>query len=981
MPFMPTRQLLGLALSSLLLSSCDSSYRFPSLIEKPDTSLPDPSEPTGPDTPPGPANPIDPTDPPGPTDPIDPPGPTDPIDPPGPTDPTDPPGPTDPTDPPDPTDPIDPPGPTDPIDPPPPAPTFPEPTSARWDELDVGGFYDVDATGNTRAVRNDLSGNLPAMVQFAQSHTVDPKGNEARHMPRLTSERAALLLVTPDPSLGPIDSLRVAVSVNGQAKGSRTLLHPNQMYRSDNTAGNTRRDYNYSRRAFSVHLPWDWVVPGMSLSISDDNGRNGNLAAADIEFGAPGELVVQSIRMGMLTAPNGQGDGQWFLAQPEQAAADYFQTIPAAQLTVGYYEPLQLDRVMVGSGVIYDIHSSDPSLRQSAVDGGVYGGDMREDVGKSTVSVGTNLANFGLSSSAMKSQNQPQLFQHVLAHHNVGLYANGRQSHGLSGGNGMLTVYDTRGNEFSHEIGHHYGLGHYPGLSNGNYFWAGHHHDSGWGYIAYRKRMRANLHWNRGKNDGMAGMPVFEDLYSFGSDAMSGGHYASSLSHYTHYTGYSAQMAIQPALNRVVPDQDSSTGWSRWNATTRRMEQAAPATGSSSVIHMNLPGGHYLRPRLFGVPVFTLIGGYDPDSGKAVLYPPMRGNWGNVYDLPAPAASATARQCWVRVQFANGSSRQVELAGKRMSAGSVNKLHINLAQADKPTQASLSCREPGAQATLLDTVSFPQNLATMRAPVVVGREAGYSALRRVELPQLEAALNSKAGSKLIKLSSNEKLLHASWGDDSTGLSSSAREVLQRYNTQESNALRLNRWMSRYRSDLEASNNTAALAALKSLLTTLGLDQAPLLPPAQLMRLPAGHCLKVELVNGQPSPYVSGSSACTGDKNEQWLADARGSIRSAAHPTYCLSGTGGNSASVQMSPCNRDNTNQEFDLSALPAIKRAGRCLDLSGGYLSNNRQAIITYNCSGGSNQRWTGLQPNENLLLALLNNRNLTTLMQLDLD
>lgn len=333
------------------------------------------------------------------------------------------------------------------------------------------------------------------------------------------------------------------------------------------------------------------------------------------------------------------------------------------------------------------------------------------------------------------------------------------------------------------------------------------------------------------------------------------------------------------------------------------------------------------------------------------------------------------------MQFANGSSRQIELAGNRMQSGSVNKLHINLAQADKPTQASLSCREPGAQATVLDTVNFPQNLAAMPAPVVVGREAGYAALRRVELPQLDAALTAKAGSKLIELSGNDKLLHASWGSDPSGLSSTARQVLQRYNTQESNALRLNRWMTRYRTDLEASNNTDAVEALKSLLTTLGMNQTPLLPPAQRLRLPAGHCLKVELLDGKPSPYVAGSSACTGNESEQWLADGRGSIRSAAYPTWCLTGSGGNTASVQMSLCDRGNSGQEFDLSALPAIKRAGRCLDMNGGFLTNNRQTIITYNCTGGANQRWTGLQPNENLLLTLLNNRNLTTLMQLDLD
>ncbi len=46
----------------------------------------------------------------------------------------------------------------------------------------------------------------------------------------------------------------------------------------------------------------------------------------------------------------------------------------------------------------------------------------------------------------MASQNQPQLTQTVVAHHSRGKYANGESNHGLSGGNGMLTLYDSVGN-------------------------------------------------------------------------------------------------------------------------------------------------------------------------------------------------------------------------------------------------------------------------------------------------------------------------------------------------------------------------------------------------------------------------------------------------------------------------------------------------------------------------------------------------------
>lgn len=845
---------------------------------------------------------------------------------------------------------------------------FPQPTSAKYDEIDVGGFYDIDATGKTRAVRNDLDGDLPAMVQFAQSHTVDPSGNEEKNMPRLTSERAALLLVTPDPSLGEIESLQLVASVDGVAKSAVAMLHPNEMYRSDSNNSDGRPDYNYSRRAWSVHLPWDWVKPGLSLTVTDTSGRTGTLAADKIDFAAPAELVVQSIRLGMLTDPPAENDNHWMLRAPARAAADYFQTIPAARMTVGYYEPVRLDRVMVASGVIYDT--------ASAGEGGVYSGDMRENTGKSTVSVGVNLANFGATSSGMQSQSQPQLFQHVLAHHNVGNYSNGVQSHGLSGGNGMLTVYATRGNEFSHEIGHHYGLGHYPGAKDGNNFWAGHHHDSGWGYIAYRKRMRGNLNWSKSDTTAMAGMPDYAGIYAFGTDAMSGGHYSSSLSKYTHYTGYSTKIAIQPRLDRVIPSAESSTGYLKWNADSRRMEEVSPdLPGGHSQWFFNTADGKYPKPRLVGAPVFTILGGYDPDTGRGLLYPAFRGNWGNVFDLPAPADDATARQCWLDVSFVGKPNRKIALFGNKPQSGSVNKLHVNLAQADAPSAAKLMCQDAGAAAVQLHAITIPQGLPPMPAPVVIGKEAGYIALRKIELPELEAALLAQANADPIRLGSHAQVLYASYADDPTGLSSDARAVFDRYARQLSDGQRVNRWMTAYRTQLQ-SGDAAAHTALFGFLDTLDLRVDPLVPAPQQM-LVRGHCLKVETVEGQLVPYISADSTCTGANDELWIADARGVIRSATDPSMCLSSRGGHSA-VTLVTCDANKGSQLADLSGLPAIKLNGTCLDLSGGKMTDNRGSLITYGCTGSANQQWAGITPNDNRLFALLSNHNLQVLVDL---
>ena len=847
---------------------------------------------------------------------------------------------------------------TPPVEPPVvPEETFPEPAAAVIDEVDALGFYDRDATDQPRAVRNDLTGDLSAMLQLVQSHSMDPQGNEAKNMPRLTSEREALLLVTPEPALGALRSLRVSVSRDGQPLGELALRQPDELFRADRAGSDSRHDVVYSRRAWSAVLPWDWVKPGMSLRLTDDQGRTGERAAADFDFAAPAQLVVQAIRVGMLTPPVAEG-GHWFLNQPAKAATDYFQTVPIARLIASQYEDVQLPRVMVASGVIYDT--------ASAGTGDVYSGDMRENTAKSTFSTGINLANLGVTSAGMASQENPHLAQAAVIHHARGMYSNGVVSHGLSGGNGILTLYSSVGNEFSHEIGHHYGLGHYPGQQGDNYFWAGHHHDSGWGYIGHRKRMRANLHWTRGKNDGMGGMPVYADAYSFGSDAMSGGHYASSLSSYTHYTGYSTKTRIQPSVDKAVVAADSPTGYRKWNATTRQMEVFDARVPNSTRIWYNRADGKYLAPRRQGVAVFTLLGGYDPVANTAVLYPPLRGNWGHVFDLPAAQADAAGKQCWLEVAFAGGRSQQIAVAPLRLGSNA-NKLHVNLAQDEQPLSAALQCRESAVELPVeLASVAFPQGLPAMPAPIIVGQEQGYSALRAVELPQLQAALEPLASQAVLTLSGQTRVLFDSYADNPEGLSPAAQAVISRVREQENKALRLNRWLDAYGSRLARSPR--AEQALTELLLTLGLDSTPLLPAEQLLTMSNRNCVRVERVDGVLQPYVAAPAQCSGSVEERWRVDASGRIHSAADLGQCLTDAG----SITLTACDAQKDAQVWDFSALPQLKRGGRCMDLSGGYLTNGRGSLISYGCTGGGNQKWYGLSLNDNLLLPLLRSRNL---------
>src|SRR5699024_11285777 len=68
------------------------------------------------------------------------------------------------------------------------------------DKSSFQGFYDIKKDGEAREIHSDLNGNLPAMIQFVQSHSFNPSGNDELHLPKATSQKEALLLVTPDPS-------------------------------------------------------------------------------------------------------------------------------------------------------------------------------------------------------------------------------------------------------------------------------------------------------------------------------------------------------------------------------------------------------------------------------------------------------------------------------------------------------------------------------------------------------------------------------------------------------------------------------------------------------------------------------------------------------------------------------------------------------------------------------------------------------------
>lgn len=512
----------------------------------------------------------------------------------------------------------------------------------------------------------------------------------------------------------------------------------------------------YTEHAWSAILPAEWIEPGVSFTF-----QQGSLSGVlrGVAVGAPTELLIHTIDVGMLTSPRGKFD---FANDPE-AHREYFQTAPVSRLVVSNYEPLSLDEVMLPDGT--PLTDFDPS------EGGWHTGTMRQSIGKELISLGIDNANYGLNSTPGRGEDShPYVAAQLAAHNSRGKYANGIQVHGGSGGGGIVTLDSSLGNEFSHEVGHNYGLGHYVDGFKGSVHRSAENINSTWGWDADKNRLIPNFYPEpNGKETCLDNecQPPFNG-HSFGLDAMAGGSPFSAFNRFTMYTPNSAAIIQDFLEGKAVFSPASATGFLKWNAKTARMEPythtidvaakvdapiddlsarnmasllaqndlvkvsmwdghwtrdiylppASPANrgravafdhnaGYNSTLHVN--GGQFTlsrgfkktlisngrlwsegvadgriarKPNLYGVPVVTLIGYYDPNGELPThIYPALHGAYGYCYDDDAKTLGPD--DCELRVETATGVLR-FRLAPTRLADGVMNKFHVNIPESAQP---------------------------------------------------------------------------------------------------------------------------------------------------------------------------------------------------------------------------------------------------------------------------------------------------------
>ena len=408
-------------------------------------------------------------------------------------------------------------------------------------------------------------------------------------------------------------------------------------------------EIGYADGFWSAELPKEWLNTGLQLSF-ENQGKKGTLA--QIKVGAPTELLLHTIDVGMLVEPRGA-----FHFQTDKAAQrEYFETAPISKMVVSEYEPVHFTEVMLPDGTL--LTDLDPS------DGGWHSGTMRQRIGKELISIGINNANYGINSSVGVGESEnPYVAAQLTAHNTRGNYNNGVQTHGGSGGAGMVTLDSSIGNEFSHEVGHNYGLGHYPGGFEGSIHKPANMTNSTWGWDSSRDVFIPNFSpSNNGGQSCLDGQCVepFKGMFSFGSDSMAGGWAMYGAQRFTLYTPYSMHFIQKNLESKIVFDETSSTGFKKWDEATESMVEYTHSIDDLETTSVNPWDANASH-------IATLLTDFDK-----VDLSTWNGHWAR--DMSVPAASAINKGKVFTFNSDAGYNSNLEINGEHITVNYGSRL-------------------------------------------------------------------------------------------------------------------------------------------------------------------------------------------------------------------------------------------------------------------------------------------------------------------
>ncbi|PSU92144.1 carbohydrate-binding protein [Photobacterium kishitanii] len=331
----------------------------------------------------------------------------------------------------------------------------------------------------------------------------------------------------------------------------------------------------YSDKAYSAILPAEAVLPELQLSFVSESGKEG--LVNEISVGAYTHLILNAVDIGLLTPPR----DEFVFIKDHELQRQYFQNTQISKLTVNPYQAVHLTEIMLPDGrLLVDV---DPSTADA------YGSDSHYRIARELISSGINSANYGVNSSSVRPQSQWNIdavyhAAQVTVNNSRGNYSSGVINHGLLGSyRGVASVVSSTGNEFSHEVGHEFGVGnHYPGGFKGAVHNSSINKNSTWGWDVHKNLFIPNF--SKGINnqtscyEGECAQPFAG--HSFGFGTMSGGWpQHAKYNAYTLHTPYELSIFQDFLENKANFDALSPTGFSKWN---HELQQMQPWTNSAA---------------------------------------------------------------------------------------------------------------------------------------------------------------------------------------------------------------------------------------------------------------------------------------------------------------------------------------------------------------------------------------------------------------
>jgi len=266
----------------------------------------------------------------------------------------------------------------------------------------------------------------------------------------------------------------------------------------------------------------------------------------------------------------------------------------------------------------------------------------------------------------------------------------------------MVTLDSSVGNEFSHEVGHNYGLGHYVDGFHGSVHRAASEINSSWGWDSRKNVFYPNFAQTiSGADQCLEGdcQSPYLGKYQYGTDAMSGGSPKYG-NRYTLYTPNTSRIIQSFLESRATFDPSSSTGFRKFDPVTKKMEEFANPNGKV--------------PIQFHVPVTTIVGYYDPTGDlPSYVYPAMHGALGFAYEGDYVGEDG----CELAVETKTGPPLRYRLSGSLVTSEYMNKFHVNVATEAEPYQASVLCGSRFLVSRALDGPNAPLEYTVTGVPL------------------------------------------------------------------------------------------------------------------------------------------------------------------------------------------------------------------------------------------------------------------------